>query len=400
MDTDIPLRSWVTELPSPPRLHPPLFSFVLAALDLIGVTTADAHRLALAVLSSGAIVAMGFLGRRLYGTAAGLVAAAIAAVDPLWIQPSGKILSESIYLVLIPLMLLAALRCIDRPSLGRFGVTGLLIGFAALTRSEGAVFLLFLGVPLVIFGSRQWLGRLRWGLVLVAGFAIVLLPWLIRDEIELGGFTVSTNSGTTLIGAYNRATFAPHNPLYGSFDDAVQFGISAYLYKYSHPPNHAKHWTELSLNNDLGRIGRNYAKKHLSELPGVVLAREGRLWGIYDTGQQLKFDLASDGDGVWWAQVGGQYLNWLLIPLAIGGGAVLFGRSRRALFIVFSPILVAAVTAAATFGSTRYRAVAEPSLAVLAAIFTVWLVTRLIAPKATAASTADDPVPNAHAPTS
>ncbi|MGH9081195.1 MAG: hypothetical protein ACRDYE_14185, partial [Acidimicrobiales bacterium] len=53
---------------------------------------------------------------------------------------------------------------------------------------------------------------------------------------------------------------------------------------------------------------------------------------------------------------------------AICGGVLLFRRSRRDLTIVIAPIVATALSAAVTFGSTRYRALAEPSIAVLAAV--------------------------------
>ena len=46
----------------------------------------------------------------------GLVAAAFAAFSPLWVQWGGRLLSESLYLVVIPLLLWVALECVDRPS--------------------------------------------------------------------------------------------------------------------------------------------------------------------------------------------------------------------------------------------------------------------------------------------
>ena len=112
---------------------------------------------------------MGFLGRRLMSPATGLLAAGIAAFGPLWVQPSGKVLSESVYLVIVPLLLLAALRCIERPSRLRFAAVGLAIGIAALTRSEAMSLILLLGIPLVIFATRSWRERARFGLILAGG---------------------------------------------------------------------------------------------------------------------------------------------------------------------------------------------------------------------------------------
>ena len=363
--------------PVPTALHPPFFSFVLAGFDILGIQSAASHRIVLSLVSAGGILAMGFLGRRLLGPAAGLLAAGIAALSPLWVQTTGKLLSESIYLVIIPLLLLAALRCVDRATGWRFAIVGLLVGVAALTRSDGLSFVILLGVPLALFSSPRWATRFRFGLIFLAGCALVLVPWFIRNDIQMGGFTISTDSGTTLSGAYTSNTFNPHSPLYGSFDQNAQFGDSAVLLEEGRPPDHAKHWTELALSNAIGRIGTTYARGHLSDLPGVVLAREGRLWGLYASGSELQFDLASDGDGNRAFQLGGQYLNWVLLPLAVVGGIGLFRRSRRNLVVVLAPIVAATLSAAVTFGSTRYRIVTEPSIALLASIGVVLLVERL-----------------------
>jgi 4-amino-4-deoxy-L-arabinose transferase-like glycosyltransferase len=100
----------------PTAEHPPAFSSLLAVLDLVHIQSTDAHRIALAFFSSLGVLAMGLLGRRLAGPHVGLIAAGIAALDPLWVQWGGFLMSESLYLVIVPTMLLVALRCLDRPN--------------------------------------------------------------------------------------------------------------------------------------------------------------------------------------------------------------------------------------------------------------------------------------------
>ncbi len=178
---------------------------------------------------------MGLLGRRILGPAAGLAAACFAALGPLWIQPSGKVLSESVYLVLVPIVLLASLRCIDRPTYGRFAVVGLTIGLAALTRGEALTLVVVIGIPLALFASPPWRNRAQLGLVLLGAFTLIVGPWFVRNEIQMGGLTLSTDSGTTLVGAYTPATFSPDSPLYGSFDGTDQFGVAAVIYKFDPP---------------------------------------------------------------------------------------------------------------------------------------------------------------------
>ena len=186
-----------------------------------------------------------------------------------------------------------------------------------------------------------------------------------RNEVELGGLTLSTDSGTTWVGAYSPNTFSPPNPLYGGFDNDIQFVDAAFLYETA-PPDHAKAWTELTLYNALGHSGLTF-RGHLSDLPGVVLAREGRLWGVYTIGSQLLYD-TEEGGQVRGFFVAGQFVEWISIPLAIAGGILLGRHSRRHLVVIVAPVVVAAVNAAVFYGTTRLRVVAEPSLFLLASI--------------------------------
>lgn len=353
--------------PVPTALHPPMFPIVLALLDLVRLQSVEAHRIALAFISAVSVVVMGLLGRRLMSPSVGLVAAAFAAFSPLWVQWGGRVLSESVYLVVIPLLLWVALECVDRPSWRIFGVVGLVIGVAALTRSEAIAFVVVLGVPLVLLGSRDWRRRVTYAMALVVGVVIIVGPWLVRNEIQMGGLTLSTDNGTTWAGAYTPATFSPANPLYGSFDGDAQYADTFVSLKWGKPPGGAKAWTELSLENAVGHFGMAFARSHLSDLPGVVLAREGRLWGVYAIGTQLHND-AGDGGWVEGFYIAGWFFEWISLPLAVAGAVILGRRSRRHLVVIVTPVIVAALNAALFFGSTRLRVAAEPSLFLLASI--------------------------------
>ncbi|MHB1530528.1 MAG: ArnT family glycosyltransferase [Acidiferrobacteraceae bacterium] len=352
----------------PTAEHPPVFSFVLAGLDLLHLRSVDAHRVALAFISAAGVLVMGLFGRRLTSPGVGLLAAGIAAVDPLWIQQGGFLMSESVYLVVVPLMLLIALRCIDRHNRVDFVAFGVIIGVATLTRSEAIEFVVLLGAPVVVFAAYRWRQRGTLALMLLAGLGIVFVPWLIRNDVELGALTLSTNGGLTLAGSYSAATFSPKSPVYGGFDNNSQFGTAAVIVAYENPPNHARHWTELTLSNAMSHSAISYALKHLSDLPGVLAAREGRVWGVYAPGAELNFDVAEDGTGARGPKQVGQIMNWVLLPFCLIGAVWLARRSRKRMIIVAAPILAVAITAAAFYGSTRLRVAAIPSIAVLASI--------------------------------
>jgi hypothetical protein len=204
-------------------------------------------------------------------------------------------------------------------------------------------------------------------MALLAGVVLFVGPWVVRNDIQLGGLTLSTNSGPTLAGAYNPATFSPASPWYGSFSQATQVVLAVTTLKLEKPPGHAKAWSEFPFYGALGNAGKTYASQHLNDLPGVVLAREGRIWGVYSIGTQLVMD-TEDGGQVPDFFVAGRFVEWIALPMTLAGGIILGRISRRHLLILVVPILVAALDAAVFYGSTRLRVVAEPSMFLLSSV--------------------------------
>jgi 4-amino-4-deoxy-L-arabinose transferase-like glycosyltransferase len=361
----------------PTALHPPAFSFLLAGLDVVHVQSVDAHRLAMALFSTLGVIAIGLVGRRLAGPGVGLLAAAVAALDPLWVQWSGFLMSESLYLVIVPTMLLFALRCLDRPNRLDFLALGVLVGLATLTRSEAVDFVVLLGVVVVVvLATSRWRERMIFVAVFLAGVGLLLVPWLIRNERQMGSLTLSTNEGLALSGSYAPGTLSPSSPDYGGFDNNAQFGEAAILVKFGKPPNHDAHWTEITLSDALKSGALSYARAHVSDLPGAVLAREGRVWGVYAPGSELVFDETEDLTGAYGPKQAEQIVNWVLLPFALLGAVALGRRSRGRLLVVLVPVVVVALNAAVFYGSTRLRVAAAPSIDVLAAIGAAWVVAR------------------------
>jgi hypothetical protein len=362
----------------PTAVHPPAFSFLLAGLDLAHVQSVDAHRVAMAVFSSIGVMAIGLVGRRLAGPGVGLLAAAIAALDPLWVQWSGFLMSESLYLVIVPTMLLFAVRCLDRPNRVDFLGLGVLVGIATLTRSEAVDFVVLLGVVVVVLTTSRWRERMVFAAVFLVGVGLLLLPWLVRNEIQMGSLTLSTNEGLTLSGSYAAGTLSPSSPDYGGFDNNAQFGEAAILVKFGKPPDHGAQWTEVTLSDALRSWAITYARGHVSDLPGAVLAREGRVWGVYAPGSELAFDDTEDLTGAYGPKQAEQIVNWVLLPFALLGAVILGRRSRRRLLVVLVPVVVVALNAAVFYGSTRLRVAAAPSIDVLAGIGALWVGCRLL----------------------
>jgi hypothetical protein len=109
----------------------------------------------------------------------------------------------------------------------------------------------------------------------------------------------------------------------------------------------------------------NYIGDHLDEVPGVLVAKVGRVWGFYRPIQQWSLE-ELEGHDRWVAQIASGFY-YVLMPFAIYG---LVRIKRRGLPISPLVAMAALVTIAAmiTFGNTRYRAQAEVAIVTAAAV--------------------------------
>lgn len=344
--------------------HPPLFPLLVAALRELGMASLAWQRAALAVITSLSIPLMGLLGRQIRNARVGLFAAGIAAVDPLWVQPSGVLMSESTYLVIVPLVLLLATRCVRAPSRVRMFALGIAIGLATLNRSEAFGLLVILGVPTILFAYRHWRDRLVASVVVIAAVAISLGPWLVRNQQQLGVATLSTNTGNTVIGAYCEETFKP-GQYYGAYFVGCAYGGTGAVLS-TPPPDGQARWGFATMDARLVQEARGFASDHASQLPAIMTVRVLRLWGFWDPGYQFRFDVR-EGRNAGFQRVG-WIMHYLLLALGAVGARELWRRDRRMLLVLGAPLLLVTATAALLYGSTRLRALGEPSLAVLAAV--------------------------------
>ncbi len=129
------------------------------------------------------------LGRCWKGPQAGLMAAGLVAVDFRFIVESGSIYTESLLTTLLMFGLWLYVLSLERDRPLWWVLAGAVIGAAALTR--GVVQLLPLALLMHLrvkrTGRRLWRA---WGLLL-AGFALVVSPWMIRNWLIFGSPKIS-----------------------------------------------------------------------------------------------------------------------------------------------------------------------------------------------------------------
>src|SRR5690606_6755035 len=102
----------------------------------------------------------------------------------------------------------------------------------------------------------------------------------------------------------------------------------------------------------------DYVADNRDRLPVVLAARAGRTWGVFDAEGQLLYDVVSEARAIELARLGlGAY--YLLAAGAIAGVVVLRRRGVPS-FPVTSSLVNVTITVLLFYGSTRFRAPAEP----------------------------------------
>ena len=379
-----PLRRDNTTDPGrqPAADHPPLTVTVLAGVSWISEhvpglgdeldTNVREHRWTMVLLGTALVVLVGLLGRRVGGDTVGLVAAAIAALSPnIWVN-DGLVMSETITSVIVVGLLLLALKWRSEPTPTRVAVLGALSGLAALARAE-LVLLLPLVVVVVAWHQPEALKRVITG---VAGCALVLAPWIVFNNLRFEERTlISTNDGIALAGSNCDPVYhgpgiglTTFDPSFNCLDDPAPPGDQSEV---------AKVYRERAFD---------YVEDHKGRATIVVAARVGRTWSLFRPADMIEFN-EGEGREPWVTRLG-LFLYYPTLVAAIAGGVVMFRRRQRfTLWVLSAPAVIVTIGSALTYGQTRFRAAAEPSLAVLAAVALVALWTRLRARAPTRAVT-------------
>jgi Dolichyl-phosphate-mannose-protein mannosyltransferase len=340
--------------PIPTAFHPPLFPAVLAIFSELGLTSYSAHQAVGCALGAGTVAVIGLAGRQLGGERLGLMAAGISAVFlPLAVKDS-MLMSESLYGLLVALVLLAALRLRASPTVGRAAVLGALIGLAALTRGEALALALLLAPVVAVGDGRRWRNLAVMGISLV----LVIAPWSIRNTLTFDEpVLVTTVEGSVVAGANLPSTYNGH--LLGAWDFEGLKGT---------PAGRAAPVNEAVQSRRWRREAIEYAGDHLSRLPVVALVRVARTWSLYPLNPWERARFA--GFVYKYIRVVEPFSNLMLYAAvllgAIGGYAL--RRRRSKLWILLAPIVLVTLVSVFAFGDPRFRHAADVALPLLAAI--------------------------------
>ena len=345
-------------LVAPTAAHPPIYSLYLAAWSLLGFDGILDHRIASTIPSALVVPVLAVTARWMAGRAAGIVVATLAAIYPaLWIN-DGLILSESVYVLAIALVLLAAQAMFRSPTLLTAGLLGLAISVAALTRAEAALLFPFLVLPLAV--KAQWVsGGRKLAMLIVAGVVGVLVmgPWVGRNLTTFTEPTVlSVGSGYVLELANCDTTY--HGRLIGYWSYDCETAL---------PPNGDESVVGAFKQSE----GLDYISDHLGDQPRVIAARVGRTFGVYRPAQTIRLDTffeRHDRTHLWI----GMAMHWLLLATGAVGVWSLWLRGGSAAGIL-AVTATAVFASAVSFGIFRYRVGFDVAAVLAGGIGMTWL---------------------------
>lgn len=349
-----PAALLTTGIRRPTANFPPGFPLFVAGLHDLGITTPTGIRVAAAVLGGLTVLATGLVARRITGSSTvGVIGAGVVAVLPTVLAVDGSVMSETLVVPLTALLLLAISWALDAPSARRWLVAGLLAGTLALVRSdEVAVAVVLVPLSALLAAPARARRRLLHAAVALAAVAVVVAPWVVRNEVDFRPpVTFSTNGGKTLAGANCPATY--HGPLVGYWTDACA------------GPDALQVADEGRYNQVVLARGADYVRDHLGRAPVVAGVRVLRAWGLYaplQTARLGQFESRSVG----WQQLA--WISFLVLTALALPGIWLLRRDRRALLLVAVPLALNTAVVAVSVGNPRLLVSSVPSLCIAAAV--------------------------------
>jgi 4-amino-4-deoxy-L-arabinose transferase-like glycosyltransferase len=302
-----------------------------------------AARLLQALLGTAAILVVYLLGRRINCRPAGVLAAAAVAIYPPFIHSTGAVLSEPPAIVTVPAAILAFLWAADRRGTWEWLLPGVLLGITALIRPEYLAVALLLAIVALVLAWRERgpANGIATVAVLAAAIALPILPWVVRNAIEIDKATLSTGGGKALYvgtslpedGDYQRVKAA----LLERFTGRRLEPDSEALDRVDPEPlfdRVAARYPDLPRDEALGKIGRDQLSDYLGDEPldyaAMTVRKVWRMW--------------SSGVGEAMESTPGRVAQVIVVLLALGGFAVLLAR-RRILEVVVFALPIATVTA-------------------------------------------------------
>ena len=341
----------------------------------------EAARYLVALVGAALVLVAYALARRLARAGsvderiAGLLAAGAVAIYPAFVYDAGRLMSEPFAELALAGFVLSFLWASDEGrSPWAYLAPGALLGLTALFRPEylpfSVLFALLAGWWAWRRSGRSFGGALLPAAALLVAFGLIVLPWTVRNAVELDRFVpVSTGGGKALF----IGTYLP--------GDGDHYGTKRALYYQQNPGSDlapeevnllpmqpilnevAAERPELDRDAALGAIGKENLGDLITEQPGDLAAMMGRkVWRMWRSGSGPGMDGA-------WQEV----IHASLGLAGIAGFVLLCLRRRREAVVIGLLVLGITAIGALLLASTRRNLILMPIVISLAGVAFAWL---------------------------
>ena len=310
------------------------------------------------------------IGRRVIGPRAGLVAAAIATLNPYLVWHDVHVNREIVDQVCAAALVLLTLAVAEKPSRKLAALLGVATGLALLGNSRLVFIPILCAVYLAFRLPRARASAVACGLVLV-GAGVAVAPWLIRNKLNVGCWAITTD-GRAMWKANNPRTYGllssgqwidnigqhvPRPPEPGHLTPDEVHGL--YVRSHGRVKLHPDECLEMTFYENQAL---DWMQQHPGDKAKLAALSAKLLWqpSVFETsgrpGSGTNLDVGR--------RIVEPVYMWILYALAFVGLFV----ARRA-FVALALALFAYNTAAALVfvGATRYRVAWDFLLAILAA---------------------------------
>ena len=182
----------------PELRRPPGYAFFAAGTILVLGEELRALVFAQHLLGVATAMLTYLLGRVTFGRPAGLAAGLLVALNGALVLSGQSVMTETLFTFLLVATLLALLLA---GRSGRWGwalLAGIALGAAALTRPVAQALVILVPLAFLVYTRRPW-PVVRGTALVGIGFALVLVPWMVRNLSEHGTLSAAGGLGRSLV---------------------------------------------------------------------------------------------------------------------------------------------------------------------------------------------------------
>lgn len=343
----------------PTAWMPPIYPFIMAAtFKGFGIFSHEAAMVLLllqAIISSLTCILLYLLGKRLYNTQVGLLAAFLLAIYPSAIHFAvQKIWVTSLSAFCLLLVILMFLRQADHPHMEGGAGIGILLGFAALVDPVimGTYAFAFAWLWLKADGNRRTVTK-RMAATLIA-LLVTISPWLVRNYIVFEQFVlIKSNVGNELFVGNNQYSTGSYNR--PRWSEMLTDADREYLSRSN----------EGTRNNFLFGKAMTFIVEHPVRFTQLTMTRFVHYWT----------DMARPFNG--WQEKTSLIVYFLVLVLAVVGLLLSKARGRNVQLVLLFLLSFPLPYYFTVVGLFRYRFSIEPILLIFVGYTLYWLAPRL-----------------------